>query len=151
MGPKPKSVWSLGLRGPTQWICREWVEELGPNELYSSKSWIKWQLSTNKRYWCQWTLSPRRLLLCMLITIGYWDNLGCYSVLSLFLSDPHIALFELSWSYTCWSSEFPLECPSHQTPPFSLLWVVVTKATLFRGPLHINAARKVAAMHLMRW
>jgi len=26
---------------------------------------------------------------------------------------------------------------------------VVAKAVLFTGPLHINAARKVAAMHLM--
>ena len=29
------------------------------------------------------------------------------------------------------------------------LWVVVAKAVLFIGPLHINTARKVAATHLM--
>ena len=29
------------------------------------------------------------------------------------------------------------------------LWVVVAKATLFASPLHINAAKKVAVMHLM--
>ena len=34
---------------------------------------------------------------------------------------------------------------------FGLLWVVVAKATLFRGLLHINAARKLAAGHSMRW
>ena len=32
-----------------------------------------------------------------------------------------------------------------------LLWVVVTKAALFRGLLHINAVRKLVAGHLMRW
>ena len=31
------------------------------------------------------------------------------------------------------------------------LWVVVAKAALFRGLLHINAARKLAAGHSMRW
>ena len=35
--------------------------------------------------------------------------------------------------------------------PFSLIWVVVANAALFRGLLHINAARKVAAVHLMWW
>ena len=31
------------------------------------------------------------------------------------------------------------------------LWVVVVKVVLFRSLLHINTARKVAAVHLMRW
>ena len=34
---------------------------------------------------------------------------------------------------------------------FGFLWVVVAKTTLFRGLLNINAARKVAAVHSMRW
>ena len=34
---------------------------------------------------------------------------------------------------------------------FGFLYKVVVMIALFRGPLHINAARKVAAMHLMRW
>ena len=29
--------------------------------------------------------------------------------------------------------------------------LVVVETALFRGLLHINAAREVAAMHLMRW
>ena len=33
----------------------------------------------------------------------------------------------------------------------SSLWVVVTKVTLFRGLLFINAARKVVVVHLMWW
>ena len=32
-----------------------------------------------------------------------------------------------------------------------LLWVMVAKETLFRGLLYINAARKLAVGHLMRW
>ena len=32
-----------------------------------------------------------------------------------------------------------------------LLWVVIAKVALFRGLLHINAARKLVAGHLMRW
>ena len=31
------------------------------------------------------------------------------------------------------------------------LYTVVVEIALFRGPLHINAARKVATVHLMRW
>jgi len=31
------------------------------------------------------------------------------------------------------------------------LWVVVAEVVLFRGLLHINAARKVVSMHLIRW
>ena len=32
-----------------------------------------------------------------------------------------------------------------------LLWVVVAKAALFKGLLHINAAKKLAAGHSMQW
>ena len=34
---------------------------------------------------------------------------------------------------------------------FSSPWMVVVETALFRGLLHINAARKVVAVHLMRW
>ena len=33
----------------------------------------------------------------------------------------------------------------------SSLWVVVTKISLFRCLLHINTARKVVTVHVMRW
>ena len=33
----------------------------------------------------------------------------------------------------------------------SFLWVVIVKATLFKGLLHINAAKKLATWHSMRW
>ena len=35
--------------------------------------------------------------------------------------------------------------------PSGLLWVEVTKVALFRGLLHINAVKKLATEHLMRW
>ena len=94
---------------------------------------------------------------CILITVGYWDNLDCYSVFSLFFWSPShegsstfynsfmiiLTLFLLIiWIHT-WLP-IPLDTP------FSLLWVVVTKAVLFRGFLHINAVRKVVTMHIMR-
>ena len=34
---------------------------------------------------------------------------------------------------------------------FGFLWMVMVETVLFRGILHINAAREVAAVHLMRW
>ena len=34
---------------------------------------------------------------------------------------------------------------------FGFLWVVIAKATLFKGLLHINAAKRVVVVHLMRW
>ena len=33
----------------------------------------------------------------------------------------------------------------------NFLYTVVVEIALFRGPLHINAGRKVAAVHLMWW
>ena len=45
------------------------------------------------------------------------------------------------WTFT-W-----VHVPSDIPPIF--LWVVVAKTTLFTSPLHINVARKVAAIHLM--
>ena len=37
------------------------------------------------------------------------------------------------------------------TTSSDFLWVVVTKVSLFRCLLHINAARKVVTVHLMQW
>ena len=34
---------------------------------------------------------------------------------------------------------------------FGSLWVLITRVSLFRRLLHINAVRKVVTMHLMRW
>ena len=59
-------------------------------------------------------------------------------------------LLEYLWPYACWLSKPLLEYLSHRIPLSNLLWVVVAKAALFIGPLHINAARKVVATHWMQ-
>ena len=41
--------------------------------------------------------------------------------------------------------------PVPSDPLSGFLWVVLAKVTLIRGLLHINAARKVVAVHLMLW
>ena len=53
-------------------------------------------------------------------------------------------------SYTCSSSNPALKYVSYRASSMALCerqWL----KTLFRGLLHINAARKAAAVHLMRW
>ena len=53
-------------------------------------------------------------------------------------------------SYTCSSSNLALKYVSYQASSLALCeqqWL----RTLFRDLLHINVARKVAAVHLMRW
>ena len=86
----------------------------------------------------------------------------CYSSsLSIFLScfsDPnlmeglshYIEFFRLSPSYSCSSSNSALKYVSYQASFLALCerqWL----RPLFRDLLHINAAKKVAAVHLMRW
>ena len=86
----------------------------------------------------------------------------CYSnSLSIFLhyfSDPslmeglshYIEFSKPSPSHNCSSSNPALKYVSYQAYSLALYewqWL----RTLFRGLLHINVARKVAAMHLMRW
>ena len=90
------------------------------------------------------------------------SSLLCYSnSLSIFLhyfSDPflmegfshYIEFFKSFPSYSSSSSNLALKYVSYQASSLALCerqWL----RTLFRGFLHINAARKVAAVHLMRW
>ena len=110
-----------------------------------------------RSFWCQWTFSPRRSQLHILITVEYRDNLDWYSVLSLFfqslLHEESFTLYILLWTIftlhlliiraLTWVP-VPLDTLS------GFLWVVIAKVVLFRGFLHINAARKVVVMHLMR-
>ena len=53
-------------------------------------------------------------------------------------------------SYTCSSSNFALKYVSYRASFLALCERQLLK-TLFRGLLHINAARKAAVVHLMRW
>ena len=86
----------------------------------------------------------------------------CYSIsLSILLHcffDPllmeglshYIEFSKSSPSYSCSSSNPALKYLSYQASSSALcerLWL----RPLFRGLLHINAVRKVAAVHLMRW
>ena len=90
------------------------------------------------------------------------SSLLCYSnSLSIFLHyffDPllieglsHYIEFSKSFlSYTCSSSNPTLKYVSYQASSLTFCerqWL----RTLFRGLLHINAVRKVAAVHLMWW
>ena len=86
----------------------------------------------------------------------------CYSSsLSIFLSyfsDPHlmeglshyVEFSKSSPSYSCSSSNLALKYVFYQASSLTLCerqWL----RPLFRGLLHINAARKIVAVHLMRW
>ena len=86
----------------------------------------------------------------------------CYnSSLSIFLhcfSDPHlmeglshyIEFSKLSPSYSCSSSNPALKYVSYQASSLAFCERQCLRPP-FRGLLHINTARKVAAVHLMRW
>ena len=66
------------------------------------------------------------------------DALLLYSLLKV-IRTLHLLII---WTFT-W---VPVSSDIHLT----FLWVAVTKVALFACPLHINAARKVASLHLMR-
>ena len=62
----------------------------------------------------------------------------------------NIEFSKSSLSYSCSSSNPALKYVSYQVSSLALCerqWL----RPLFKGLLHINAAKKVAAMHLMRW
>ena len=104
-----------------------------------------------------------RVVSLMIKQLFLEDNSLLYynNFLSIFLpyfSDPtlmeglshYIEFFKSFPSYSCSSSNPALKYVSYQASSLALCerqWL----RTLFRGLLHINAARKVAAVHLMRW
>ena len=63
----------------------------------------------------------------------------------------YIEFFKSSLSYICSSSNPALKYVSYQASSLPFLWTVVVETALFKSLLHINAARKVTAIHLMRW
>ena len=111
-----------------------------------------------RSFWCQWIFSPRRSQLYILITVEYRDNLDWYSVLSLFfqslLHEESFTLYILLWTIftlhllIIWALTW-VPVPSDTLSSF--LWAVVAKVALFKDLLHINAAKKVVTVHLMRW
>ena len=68
----------------------------------------------------------------------YRDALLLYSLLKVIRALNLLIIWTFTW----------VPIPSDIYPTF--LWVAVAKVTLFACPLHINAARKVASLHLMR-
>ena len=93
-----------------------------------------------------------------LITIECKNNFNCYHVLSLFFPPPShegsLTLYSSIWIIfilhllIIWALTWVL-VPSDTFSGF--LWVVVAKTALFKGLLHINVVRKVAAVHLIWW
>ena len=88
-------------------------------------------------------------------TLCYSSSLSIF--LLCFLDPPlmedlshYIEFSKSSPSYSCSSSNPALKYVSYQASSLALCerqWLRI----LFRGLLHINAARKVAAVHLVRW
>ena len=92
------------------------------------------------------------------ITVWYKYNFDCYSILYLFFwSFPQgrsLTLYNSFWTiltlhlsviWTLIWVHVPLDTL------FNFLWVVIVKTILFMSILYINAAKKVAVVHLMRW
>ena len=96
--------------------------------------------------------------------IVYWSQLDIKivqiaTVFSLYFSDPSSMKGSFSLYISLWII-FTLHLLIIRNSTWVLvpsdtlsnsLWVAVVKVTLFRGILHINAARKVVAVHLMWW
>ena len=60
-------------------------------------------------------------------------------------------LFLIIWILHLLIIWIPTWVPIPSDTPFSPLWVAAAKTALFRGLLHINAARKLVVVHLMWW
>ena len=95
----------------------------------------------------------------MMIALKYQNSLDCCIVL--FLS---LLSIPLSWGVSTLYSPFWIIFTLHLSIIWTLTWVLVSSVTfpsslwvalakvaLFRHLLHINAANKVAVVHLMRW
>ena len=89
-----------------------------------------------------WIQRQFRLLQC---SLSIFRSLSHGGSLTLYSSLWNILILHL---LIIWASTW-VPVPSDTLSDF--LWVVVAKVILFRGLPHINEARKVAAMHLMRW
>ena len=97
----------------------------------------------------------------ILITIEHRNNFDYYNVLSFFFFFSSLLFYEESFIlYILLWIIFTLHLLIIRALTWILvtldtlsgfLWVVVVEVVLFRGLLHINAARKVAAVHLMQW
>ena len=98
---------------------------------YSSHKSIKHGTST--------TLIATVFSFCFFWSPLHGRFLTLYSSPLIILALHLLIIWDLTWVYV------PLDTL------FGFLWVVVVKAVLFKGLLHINTAKKVVAVHSMRW
>ena len=86
MAPKIKGCMNLGPKSLIQWICREWVEKLGFNELDNKYSGFRSQENENRLVYVRRSSSAQSeeinsyIFLSSLITNSAFD---CYSVFPL--------------------------------------------------------------------
>ena len=118
-----------------------------------------WRLNIKQEYLSRWASNSRRLNRCMMIALKYQNGSNCcITIFFLPFRSPfheeYSILYSLFWIIftihllIIWTLTWVL-IPSATFP--SSLWVAITKVALFRRFLHINAASKVAVMHLMWW
>ena len=152
-----QSIWNLGPMSQIQWIYSEWVKELG------LMIWITANIELNDNQIQTRCIDINRLSVPGDRNYIYWLQLNTetiwtttmfsFSFFRSFLHDESFTLYILIWII------FTLHLLIIRTLTWVLvlldtlsgfLWVVVAEVVLFRGLLHINAARKVAAVNLMR-
>ena len=134
----------LGPKSPKQWICRGWVGKLGQNELSLEKS-SSVQSEEISSYIYPTSLITSLVLDCYSISLLIFPILYSWWVSSLIL----LILNDLGLPLVDHPSLYLSVCPiGHPFQP--LLCVGEANIALFRGLLHINAARKLATEPLMQ-
>ena len=116
-------------------------------------------MSKNKNHYVEKSSSPRRFKVIFMYTDQYIRiSLHATVFLPLFSIPPPFGGFYTLYRpfLTIWALHLLIIQASTWAPipsntSFSSLWAALAKATLFRGLLHINAARKVVVVHSMWW
>ena len=137
--------WKIGFKWIKRQVNRSWSQRKGDNKFLMRKKVLG-------RVRGDWFLY---ICLSSIITSLVLDY---YNVSFLiFRSFPHggsLTLYSSLWTILIlhlliiWAFIW-VSVPSDTL--FGFLWIVVANAALFMGLLHINAARKVASVHLMQW
>ena len=156
--PRPTRYGILVKKAQYNEFCKVWVKELDLDESSSGLHGINNIQTGTKAIMMKWPPIQEDLefyLWIQITTLGFFYMLQ-YSPL-FFLSPPYggfytlYRLFLIIWVLHLLIIQAHTWAPISSDTPFSLLWVVIAKVTLFRGLLHINTARKVAVVHLMWW
>ena len=85
------------------------------------------------------TIQIATMLSLFFWSLFYEESFTLYILIGIIFTLHLLIIWILAW----------IPVPSDTLSGF--LWVVLAKVTLIRGLLHINAARKVVAVHLMLW